>query len=366
MYTHITHQPIERLEDNSVKAHPIGLRGGKPIGFWFAPDRAWVGRMAALGIWNVTGGPAGKPAPYVADIYRRIYETRDMPPAQPTDKLEPVPPMDVVHYVYRFSLDGKFESDINAPAADKVFRLTAETEPSWNAKFVEWATPAIDTLLANVKSGEFERYMDLIPRFDYLKQEGVEAYLASLQIPKKEFTQPKNAIRLVVAALTAIKTNARPPFDPRIYHSVRNRLLGQFFQSAMAPVWGGIVFDESLFARIEPGSMIAYLEYPSGCLWKPASVLGLVDGKLNPSAVIARADSPESAATREKELEAYAPVLFVVGITTEGGVVFFKAGTPSTAGKRRGRTFRNKPMRRNKYGSRLARKSQRRRWNRDA
>jgi hypothetical protein len=272
--------------------------------------------MARKGTWNITApllGAAGQtPRPYIAEAYACVVE-RDCPSAE--GKTLQVPPMDP-HFVYRFSLDDAFVTDINASAKDKVFRLTAENEAEWEAMFQDWA-----------ESVESEKARMLT---EYLATTGVREG------------------------------------DPRAKNLKTNRLLADFYVEVMTIEWGGIYFDGSLFAgAVEPGSWKANLEVESGCLWSPRNVLG-VPGCIAPNAVIAFAASADQAARRAAEplIAPYADRLFLAGVTTDDHVAFFQ--TPSVGGRRRGRTFRRKAVRRNKYGSRLARKSQRRLRNRHA
>jgi hypothetical protein len=309
VYTHIAGQPIDELKDDIVAGGQATF-GGKPGGFWFAPDRVWVDLMAQKGTWNITapllGAEGQTRRPYIAEAYACVVD-RECPPAE--GKTLQVPPMNP-HFVYRFSLAADaFVAKLNEPAKNKVFRLTAENEAEWLAEFDRWAE-SVASQKARVVS-------------EYIRRTGVREG------------------------------------DPRAKNLKTNRLLADFYTEVMVGKWGGIYFDGSLFAgAIEPGSWKANLEVESGCLWAPLTVLG-APGCIAPNAVIAFAGSKEDADRRAAEplIAPYADRLFLAGITTDDHVAFFK--TPKVGG-RRGRTFRRKPVRRNKYGSRLARKSQRR------
>lgn len=318
MYTHIASRPIDVLT-NSAGAGGKATFGGKPGGLWFAPDRAWVNLMTKKGTWNITapllGAEQQRVEPYIAEAYACVVE-RACPSADGRT-FKPEPPMDP-HFVYRFSLDEALETDLNASAKTKVFRLTAENEPEWLAMFEDWA-----------KSVEAEKARMLA---EYVRSTGVRES------------------------------------DPRAAHYKTNRLLADFYVEVMTAEWGGIYFDASLFAgAVEPGSWKANLEVESGCLWAPRTVLGVAaPGCIAPNAVIALAPSADQAARRVSEplLAPYADRLFLAGITADGHIAFFQ--TPKVGGRRRGRTFRSKAVRRNKYGSRPTRKSQRGRRNRHA
>ena len=312
-YTHIADRPIDMLAD-SVVAGGRATFGGKPGGFWFARDRVWVDLMTKKGTWNITapllGAQGQRPQPYIAEAYACVVE-RACPTAEGRT-FKPAPPS-TAHFVYRFSLDDALVTELSESAKDKVFRLTADNEKAWLADFDEWA--------ASVAS-EKARLIS-----DYLRSAGV----------REE--------------------------DPRARHLKTNRLLADYYSEAMKAEWGGIYFDGSLFTgAIEPGSWKANLEVESGCLWNPRTVLKVpAPGCVAPNAVIAFAGSAEQAATRATEFAPYRDRLFLGGVTTDDHVAFFQ--TPR-AGGRRVRTYRSKPVRRNKNGRRLARQSQRRIRNR--
>lgn len=321
VYTHIAQpRPIDVLVDN-IGGGGKATFGGKPGGFWFTKDRIWVDLLTRKGQWKVTaellGTPGQRPRPYISDAYACVIEGKckafeEGMPLQSSVSSDP-------HFVYRFSLDDAFVSDIHSPDRQKVFYLDSSNEAEFSSYFNRWMQSVSRAKVGVVR--------------EFLAERGL-----------------------------------RDMSEPRTSRMVRNRLLADFYSEDMAPKWGGIYFDGSIFAGpIQPESWKVYLEVESGCLWHPLSVMGLPEPAcVAPNAVIALAGSKEEADRLGSGLAPYADRLFVVGVDTGDSAVFFRQGVLQTGGRRRGRTFRRKPLRKNKNGRRLARQSQRRLRNRNA
>lgn len=150
------------------------------------------------------------------------------------------------------------------------------------------------------------------------------------------------------------------PTYPRMRNIILGVLLGDYYYYKMSKEWGGIYFDESLFSpEPEEGSWKYYLEVASGCLWHPITVAG--EEVWNNPTILAWADSQEAANAKLEGQKA-----FIAGVTTEGEIRFFRTPPPTpspptpSGGRRRGRTFRTKTLRRNKHGSRFTRQSKHR------
>ncbi len=142
--------------------------------------------------------------------------------------------------------------------------------------------------------------------------------------------------------------------DLGIHNSIVSVTLTKYSRDVLWKAWGGIYYDKSLFeANPDPPrkSWLYNVEIPSLCLFRPVAVLGT--DTLDEKILEFVATCPET------------PKPGVYVAKPEGTAVAFCSKPEAKGGRRRrgyrGRTFRRKPMRRNKNGGRSTRKSRNRR-----
>lgn len=353
VFTHVSDNRALEYVYESVSADKTVLRTGKPGGFWLAPDLTWIDLIAKRKSWEIAGAIVEEAEPaYRFDFTKEFYDDVFRgTPAEDYTEGTPLQPISVtqagqsgIHFVYQFSVEAsKFRPTLDTPSLDATLTLTAEGLPAFLAK--------IESVHADARAHP-DRYAGrLYDRF-------------------------------------------RDATDPTARR-------GLFFQSFLADHWGGIFFDTSLFTDElkKEHAWIFNLELPTLCLWHPTRILGLIPGTVTlPSstepigrfrpddlkAVLMLTGTPERLARLVQKGNEYARVplpplkpylskLWVAGAATDtprlvmlmrkGELVPGAQSTFGAAlkGGSRGRTFRRKPRRRNKNGSRLARQSLRRR-----
>lgn len=324
VFTHVsTDRPIEALTNRRGYGGKATLVG-KPAGFWMAPGLSWVALIAARDSWEIAGEivPTVRPGErfrHTLAFYKDVFETERVPDFTAGTSLNPLgaSALDHTHFVYQVELPSDVVSE--TPDRTKLFRLTAGGLDD----FLALVDPWYDSTLAGTTA----------------------------QYPRTK------------------------PFGPR---------LADYYELVMAPVWGGILFDASLFTPELTAAhrWIHDLEIPTMCLWNPVDVLALPATETNfqtsLKAVLTLVGDAQSLAKtiltgrqftgRTPPLKPYLPMLFVAGVTTDDRLVMImrkgkiapgakRDGKIVLSGGRRGRTFRRKPKRKNKNGSRSTRKS---------
>lgn len=366
---------MEQISDIPGGGRPIGY--GKPAGFWLAPELAWVDLVASRKSWEITGDIVKEAAPeYRFEFTKEFYDDvfRGVPAEDYVSgtPLRPIPPSSAkggtTHFVYQFAIDSsKFSTDIDAPARDRIYTITASN-------------------LADFLSTVVRIHADV------------------------------NANRANYPAGTTYTV---------FRDATGNARIGWFHQTYMADHWAGVYFDESLFTPElkKEHEWIRMIEIPSVCLWHPVSFLGLpVKEVPNPNyeremagldywrasrgptwepektrsfglvreddlkAVLTLVGSPSNLTEKLQKgnpykryslppLKAYLSKLWVAGVAQESPrlVMIMRNGKfvgdaettfgEATKGgrRRRGRTFRRTFRRRDKNGGRPTRKSKPRR-----
>lgn len=376
VFTHVSEDnPLEQIKDTPGGGRPIGY--GKPAGFWLAPGLSWIDLIASRKSWEIAGPIVAEADPsyrfeFTKDFYDSVFRGAPVEDYVSGTPLRPIslssPKGGTTHFVYQFTIDAsKFSTDINAPRRDGIYTITASNV----AEFLS----TVDRIHADVKAN----------RANYPEGTGYNVFR----------------------------------------DATGNARIGWFHQTYMADRWAGVYFDESLFTPElkKTHQWIDLSELPSLCLWHPVSFFDLPRKEVpNPNyeyemanlaywrmsrgptweppktfsygmprdddlkAVLTVVGTPE--ALKEKlqkgnpytrfplpPLKPYLGKLWVAGVTQESPrlVMIMRNGKfvgdaettfgEATKGgrRRRGRTFRRKPMRRNKNGGRPTRKSKPRR-----
>ena len=317
-YTHVSERPIAALRDTLVSGGPA-VRSGKPAGFWLAPGLTWIELLArrpelggteVLGSWDVAGS-------------------------------------------------------VGAVRKGDDFRFTKEIyDDVLGDKRIPDYGPG--TALADVDISSATGKTHFVYQFDIPDDRISEA--PSLQTIRRLTASTLDAFLAEVPPWYASVAGTSPatPKDASFASQ-----LAMFFRMSLAPQWGGILFDKSLFTSelTTAHPWIRDLEVESLCLWHPTQIL-----TLQPDSLVAVITIVGSKAVLDKKLagvsylnmpplEPYRSKLYVAGLLADksGVVMILRKGQGELKGGGRGRTFRRKPKRRNKNGGRSTRKSQRHR-----
>lgn len=191
------------------------MRLGKPAGLWYAADTVWIDLAKHMKI------PA----------YR---------------------------YKYEFPLEeDKFVEDMSTPDITKLFRLTAAN---------------IGTFQKNFEAYLPDRLKEAIPRRYVIVLNSAYSDLRTDEEKEAKIVGQKYE-RLLLKHATDFKNGLTT--QPNVYRALRLIEYGNFLETIMKPLWGGIHYDESLFTEelkaIYP--FIGKVEIPSGCLWHPMKVM---------------------------------------------------------------------------------------------
>jgi hypothetical protein len=326
MYTHITEYRLDILQDQPSKDNRTSTYG-KPVGFWFAPDLEWAKLMSAKG-----------------DLGIRAALLSDKSPARVHEYVKTRAPKYLEMYEWALG----YRKEGSPPMVTEETKLSPYDVPYSGNHFVYQFS--LDGKLENdMEKPGLDKVFNLTADYE-------AKFLAKVNDEMKE------------SAHTFRNSTEE-------YKQVQ--LLGRYYITRMSNLWGGIVFDKSLFAGpVVNWSWKYYLEVPSGCLWHPSLVLGLKTPKEMPvprsvleppttgageapppTAVLAWAWSREGANGKAKLLEKWGDKLSIAGFDDKENLVFFLLNGQPPAGKGRGRTFRRKPKRSNKNGRRFTRKS---------
>lgn len=324
MFTHIsTDRPIDALTNRRGYGGKATMVG-KPAGFWMASELSWVSLVASRQSWEIASDIVSVVRD--SDRFRHTLEFYK-------DAIEDVRVPDFT--------PGTTLNPLGGSAVDHThFVYQVELSPDAmsdtpnRTKLFRLTAPALDSFLA-----------------------AVDPWYES----------------------TLAGTTAQHPRDKPF-----GKRLADYYEVVMAPVWGGILFDESLFTPDLKAThrWIHDTEVASLCLWNPVDVLKLpeTDTNFKPflKAVLTLVGSAASLAKtilkgreftgRTPPLKPYLPLLFVAGVTTSDTLVMImrkgtlvqgakQDGKIVLSGGRRGRTFRRKPKRSNKNGHRFTRKS---------
>ena len=333
LFTHVsTDVPIQFLTNRAWAGGKAALVG-KAAGFWMAPGLSWIALVTSRQSWEiaaevVTEVRESDRFTHTLEFYEDVLGGKPIPdytPGTPLKRIGNSTVFDKTHYVYQVEIP------------DDVF--VEKDEAPDRTKVFRLTAPALDTLLAKVN-----------PWYD-----------------------------ATVAGSTAQYPEAKE-FGGR---------LADYYREFMAPKWGGIFFDASLFTEElkEKHQWIKDTEIATLCLWNPLDVLKLeaTDTNFQPflKAVLTLAGDTKTIVEKIKvghapsvtpiPLKPYFSKLYIAGWTTDDKLVMimrkgrFVESAKDASGKgvllpggrrrSRGRTFRRKPMRRHKNGGRPTRKS---------
>jgi hypothetical protein len=339
MYTHITDYALDIILDQPSKDKGTSVYG-KPEGFWFAPDLEWVKLMSKKGDLDIRAAIQSPKSS--ARVINSVAEIR-------APKY-----LEMYEWVLGYRKGG------SPPMVTKETKLSQNGVPHNGNHFV-YQFSLDGKLEEDIENPSLDKVFKLTA-------ENEAEFLA-----KVNGTMKQDYLGLLEVGKQA-------------------KRLGRYYVMYMSKLWGGIVFDESLFAPElfdkslfdEPWSTQAnqsrltwkhYLEVPSGCLWHPSIVLGLTPLKEipkprpldppttrageapPPTAVLAWAGSKKEADNQVELMGKWAGKVSVPGFDDQENLVFFHFNGPPAKGGRRGRTFRRKPKRSNKNGRRFTRKS---------
>jgi hypothetical protein len=333
VFTHVSTEIPIKFVANRVGAGGKATLVGKPAGFWMAPGLSWVALVNSRQSWEIAAEivPLVRPADrfsHTLEFYEDVFEEKRVPDYVPGTPLKKIFASTIFDKTH-------YVYQVEIPASTIV-----ETFDAPDPKQVFRLTaPALEAFLAKVDPW-------------YKTIAGTTA-----QYPKEK------------------------PFGGR---------LADYYREFMAPKWGGIFFDASLFTEElkTKHRWIHDLEIPSLCLWKPLDVLNLPASETNfepfLKAVLTLVGDKQALAEKIHKghgpsvtpipLKPYINKLYVAAWTADDTLVmimrkgkFVESSKPGgklalPGGRRlRGRTFRRTFRRRDKNGGRLTRKSKPRR-----
>lgn len=353
LYTHITDRVIASFSDDPMSFNTTASFG-KPVGFWYAPELIWATLLSEKGDWSIRTG--------IYDPEQTEMQLRRLAPKKPPR------PLQEEKWFQRESPERQAEilaATAEVPRMKEVKKMRSPII----LEFYEWALgkrtgdPPMWTekteMSSNALPSEFKGY-------HVVYQFSLEGKFES------DFNKPdvNKVFNLTKDNEEAFMRFVKEQMGVKEEDLLSNDVLGKYYRDKMSKQWGGINFDSSVFTITEKrcaeprGCWKYYTERPSGCLWRPATLLG----NPPPPTVLAWAQTKERADEILTNMRQYSDKLYIAGFDSKEALVFFHIGrtsTPSVASgeagtlalEGRGRTFRRKTKRTNKNGRRFTRKS---------
>ena len=311
---HISEYPIQKFESQNPRgiSHRLATRG-KPVGLWYATGLEWVDRMQKVLSWEVTGNR--EDFPYTRGVYNKINtETLDLwtktnANANANTNLNEgraVKGSRTLHFVYDLTFDPSlYSEDIHRPSKERILKLTPTcldhlyTElylPFQEKYFRERLTTGvrvnIEEFLGTARMNYyiFSKNKEKFESYSPEAQKQVRSYAELYAYLLRYFYDTKQLTKLMMRRYETneeeVKLDSEKYVDiilkdvrsgklplKSYMYQMFNRIWGVFWETEIAPKWGGIDFPHALFTEEYMNAhpqfpWIPKVEIPSGVFYQ--------------------------------------------------------------------------------------------------